>query len=207
VEALRTGEPVLALHARPEEDAVGAELAVAVPDQPGVLPAVAGVLALHRLTVRAADLRSLELPGRLGEALVLRWRVAAGYGSLPEGARLRADLVRALEGGLDVSAKLAEREAAYPRRRGVVPPPPRVTVVPGVSSLATVLEVRAPDAVGLLHRIGRALEDAGVRVRSAHVSTLGANAVDSLYVTSDEGKPLAPAEAAAVAEGLARALA
>ncbi|AXE23184.1 [protein-PII] uridylyltransferase [Streptomyces globosus] len=207
VEALRTGEPVLALHARPEEDAVGAELAVAVPDQPGVLPAVAGVLALHRLTVRAADLRSLELPGRLGEALVLRWRVAAGYGSLPEGSRLRADLVRALEGGLDVSAKLAEREAAYPRRRGVVPPPPRVTVVPDVSSLATVLEVRAPDAVGLLHRIGRALEDAGVRVRSAHVSTLGANAVDSLYVTSAEGKPLAPAEAASVAEALARALA
>ncbi|CAL9554797.1 Bifunctional uridylyltransferase_uridylyl-removing enzyme [Streptomyces sp. enrichment culture] len=207
VEALRTGEPVLALHARPEEDAVGAELAVAVPDQPGVLPAVAGVLALHRLTVRAADLRSLELPGRLGEALVLRWQVAAGYGSLPEGSRLRADLVRALEGGLDVSAKLAEREAAYPRRRGVVPPPPRVTVVPEVSSLATVLEVRAPDAVGLLHRIGRALEDAGVRVRSAHVSTLGANAVDSLYVTSAEGKPLAPAEAASVAGAVARALA
>ncbi|MFJ2819579.1 [protein-PII] uridylyltransferase [Streptomyces toxytricini] len=207
VEALRTGEPVLALHPRPEEDAVGAELAVAVPDQPGVLPAVAGVLALHRLTVRAADLRSLELPGRLGEALVLRWRVAAGYGSLPEGSRLRADLVRALEGGLDVSAKLAEREAAYPRRRGVVPPPPRVAVVPEVSSLATVLEVRAPDAVGLLHRIGRALEDAGVRVRSAHVSTLGANAVDSLYVTSAEGKPLAPAEAASVAEAVARALA
>ncbi|MFE2253041.1 [protein-PII] uridylyltransferase, partial [Streptomyces lavendulae] len=36
VEALRTGEPVLALHARREEDeAVGVELVVAVPDQPG----------------------------------------------------------------------------------------------------------------------------------------------------------------------------
>ncbi|MEU2392212.1 [protein-PII] uridylyltransferase [Streptomyces sp. NPDC007369] len=206
VEALRTGEPVVALHARDEEDAVGVELAVAVPDQPGVLPAVAGVLALHRLTVRAADLRALELPDHLGEALVLRWRVAAAYGSLPEAARLRADLVRALDGSLDVSAKLADREAAYPRRRGVVPPPPRVTVVPDVSSLATVLEVRAPDGVGLLHRIGRALEGAGVRVRSAHVSTLGANAVDSLYVTSAEGKPLDPADAAAVADTLAAAL-
>ncbi|MFK0257173.1 [protein-PII] uridylyltransferase [Streptomyces sp. NPDC090445] len=206
VEALRTGEPVLALHTRHEEDAVGVELAVAVPDQPGVLPAVAGVLALHRLTVRAADLRALELPDHLGEALVLHWRVAAEYGSLPEAARLRADLVRALDGSLDVSAKLADREAAYPRRRGVVPPPPRVTVVPDVSALATVLEVRAPDAVGLLHRIGRALEGAGVRVRSAHVSTLGANAVDSLYVTTVEGKPLDPADAATVAEGLAAAL-
>ncbi|MCX5375594.1 [protein-PII] uridylyltransferase [Streptomyces sp. NBC_00091] len=207
VEALRTGEPVLALHARREEDdAVGVELVVAVPDQPGVLPAVSGVLALHRLTVRAADLRFLELPDLAGEVLVLRWRVAAEYGALPQAARLRTDLVRALDGSLDVPAKLADREAAYPRRRGVVPPPPRVTVVPEVSSLATVLEVRAPDAVGLLHRIGRALESAGVRVRSAHVSTLGANAVDTVYVADADGKPLPVAEAAALAARVEAAL-
>ncbi|MFF3647113.1 [protein-PII] uridylyltransferase [Streptomyces sp. NPDC002181] len=207
VEALRTGEPVLALHARQEEDdAVGVELVVAVPDQPGVLPAVAGVLALHRLTVRAADLRSLELAELAGEVLVLRWRVAAEYGALPEAARLRTDLIRALDGSLDVPAKLADREAAYPRRRGVVPPPPRITVVPEVSSLATVLEVRAPDALGLLHRIGRALESSRVRVRSAHVSTLGANAVDSLYVVDPDGKPLSPASAAALAAALEAAL-
>ncbi|MFD5418238.1 [protein-PII] uridylyltransferase [Streptomyces sp. NPDC127069] len=207
LEALRTGEPVLTLHARQEEDdAVGVELAVAVPDQPGVLPAVSGVLALHRLTVRAADLRFLELPEHLGEVLVLRWRVAAEYGALPQAARLRTDLVRALEGSLDVPAKLAAREAAYPRRRGVVPPPPRVTVVPDVSPLATVLEVRAPDAMGLLHRIGRALESAGVRVRSAHVSTLGANAVDTVYVVDPDGKPLPPAAASAVASRIQSAL-
>ncbi|MFF7081627.1 [protein-PII] uridylyltransferase [Streptomyces lavendulae] len=207
VEALRTGEPVLMLHARrEEEEAVGVELVVAVPDQPGVLPAAAGVLALHRLTVRAAELRFLELPDRLGEALVLRWRVAAEYGALPEAARLRTDLVRALDGSLDVPARLADREAAYPRRRGVVPPPPRVAVVPDVSSLATVLEVRAPDAVGLLHRIGRALESRRVRVRSAHVSTLGANAVDTLYVVDTDGKPLSRADAAALAAAVETAL-
>ncbi|MGW1763186.1 [protein-PII] uridylyltransferase [Streptomyces sp. NPDC002073] len=219
VEALRTGEPVLALHARTEAEddpadvaeaadaaEVGVELVVAVPDQPGVLPAVAGVLALHRLTVRAADLRSLELPDLPGEVLVLRWRVAAQYGSLPQAARLRADLVRALDGSLDVPARLADREAAYPKRRGVLPPPPRVTVVPDVSSLATVLEVRAPDAVGLLHRIGRALEAGGVRVRSAHVSTLGANAVDTVYLTGTDGKPLGTEDAQALAAAVQSAL-
>ncbi|MGW4703925.1 [protein-PII] uridylyltransferase, partial [Streptomyces sp. NPDC004285] len=98
MEALRTGEPVLALHARDEQpvdeerpEPVGVELLIALPDRPGVLPAVAGVLALHRLTVRAADLRAVELPGGLGSGpvLVLDWRVAAEYGSLPEAARLR----------------------------------------------------------------------------------------------------------------------
>lgn len=66
-------------------------------------------------------------------------------------------------------------------------PPPRVTVAAAGSRLATVIEVRAQDAPGLLHRIGRALEQSAVRVRSAHVSTLGANAVDAFYVTGAEG--------------------
>ncbi|MDT9683860.1 [protein-PII] uridylyltransferase [Streptomyces sp. TRM76323] len=217
VEALRTGEPVLALHAQQEAaeeggepEPVGVELLIALPDQPGVLPAVAGVLALHRLTVRSADLRAIELPTELGPAgtvLVLNWRVAAEYGSLPQAGRLRADLVRALDGSLDVAARLAERDAAHPRRRGVQAPPPRVTVAPADSAArATVLEVRAQDAPGLLHRIGRALEGAEVRVRSAHVSTLGANAVDAFYVTDLKGAPLPPQEALGTAGEVERAL-
>ncbi|MFF2773664.1 [protein-PII] uridylyltransferase [Streptomyces sp. NPDC058052] len=215
VEALRTGEPVLALHTRDEQpldpdepEPIGVELVIALPDQPGVLPAVAGVLALHRLTVRAADLRAVDLPTGLGtgSVLVLDWRVAAEYGSLPQGHRLRADLLRALDGSLDIPARLAEREAAYPRRRGVQAPPPRVTVAPAESRLATVLEVRAQDAPGLLHRIGRALEGAAVRVRSAHVSTLGANAVDTLYVTRPDGSLLPDEEAIDLARTLEEAL-
>ncbi|MER7909699.1 MULTISPECIES: [protein-PII] uridylyltransferase [unclassified Streptomyces] len=217
IEALRTGEPVLALHTRDEHAAdpdapapepVGVELVIALPDRPGVLPAVAGVLALHRLTVRAADLRAVDLPTGLGtgSVLVLDWRVAAEYGSLPEAARLRADLVRALDGSLDIPARLAEREAAYPRRRGLTAPPPRVTVAAADSRLATVIEVRAQDAPGLLHRIGRALEGAAVRVRSAHVSTLGANAVDTLYVTRPDGSLLPPEEAVDLARALETAL-
>jgi [protein-PII] uridylyltransferase len=224
VEAFRTGGPVLSLRAQteaPAEDSddrgekdekadpepLGVELLIAVPDQPGVLPAVAGVLAMHRLTVRTAELRALDLPdGVEGSVLLLDWRVAAEYGSLPQAARLRADLVRALEGSLDIAGRLAERDAAYPRRRGVVAPPPRVTVAAAASRHATVIEVRAQDAPGLLHRIGRALEDARVRVRSAHVSTLGANAVDAFYVTASDGAPLPGDDAASVARKLEETL-
>ncbi|WP_206296058.1 HD domain-containing protein, partial [Streptomyces sp. SID10115] len=218
VEAYRTGGPVLSMRADsgiPAEDGpepLGVELVVAVPERPGVLSSVAGVLALHRLAVRTAELGSVTLPsdigsGAGGSVLLLSWRVAAEYGSMPQAARLRADLVRVLDGSLDVEARLAEREAAYPRRRGTVAPPARVTVAPAASRLATVIEVRAQDAPGLLHRIGRALEAAGVAVRSAHVSTLGANAVDAFYVTGADGAPLAGETAAGVArevEGVLR---
>ncbi|WP_051831815.1 [protein-PII] uridylyltransferase [Streptomyces violens] len=221
------------------QEPVGVELLIAVPDRPGILPATAGVLAVHRLTVRAADLRVMPLPdelsgaaeqGRDGRAapraeaeprpvtgtgsaaarrpmLLLSWRVAAEYGSLPQAVRLRADLVRALDGTLDIPARLAERERAYARRsRRLQAPPPRVTVAPGGSRSATVIEVRAQDAQGLLYRIGRALEDAGVTVRSAHVSTLGANAVDAFYVTDPDGSPLPPDTATEVAQAVERAL-
>ncbi|MFI9027190.1 [protein-PII] uridylyltransferase [Streptomyces sp. NPDC053560] len=231
-----------------DPEPVGVELLLAVPDRPGILPATAGVLAVHRLTVRAADLRVMPLPESLygtetgatdstgnsatggtkdctkGSAggsvvdgapravtrrpmLLLSWRVAAEYGSLPQAVRLRADLVRALDGTLDIPARLAERERAYARRsRGLQAPPPRVAVAPGGSRSATVIEVRAQDAQGLLYRIGRALEDAGVTVRSAHVSTLGANAVDAFYVTDADGSPLPPATATEVAQAVERAL-
>ncbi|WP_405569869.1 [protein-PII] uridylyltransferase [Streptomyces phaeochromogenes] len=216
IEAARTGGPVLALRAQTEPpteppteelsgdpEPLGVELLIAVPDQEGVLPAVAGVLAMHRLTVRTAELRALDLPdGVSGSVLLLNWRVAAEYGSLPQAARLRADLVRALDGSLDITGRLAERDAAYPRRRGIVAPPARVSVAAAASRLATVIEVRAHDAPGLLHRIGRALENAHVRVRSAHVSTLGANAVDAFYVTGPDGSPLPGEQAASVARAL-----
>ncbi|MGW7545565.1 [protein-PII] uridylyltransferase, partial [Streptomyces sp. NPDC054770] len=219
IEAFRTGAPVLALRAQTEPAAtdeapagdpepLGVELIIAVPDQPGVLPAVAGVLAVHRLTVRTAELRALQLPSDVddGTVLLLNWRVAAEYGSLPQAARLRADLVRALDGSLDIGGRLAERDAAYPRRRGRVAPPPRVTVASAASRHATVFEVRAQDAPGLLFRIGRALEDAGVRVRSAHVSTLGSNAVDAFYVTGTDHAPLPAEEATSVARKLEETL-
>ncbi|MBY8879441.1 [protein-PII] uridylyltransferase [Actinacidiphila acidipaludis] len=207
IEAARTGGPVLALRARTEpgtdgeeqDRKLGVELLLAVPDRPGLVAQAAGVLALHRLTVRAADLRSFDPVGE-GQVALLGWRVSAEYGALPEATRLRADLARAFDGSLDIEARLAEREAAYPRRRGITAPPPRVTVAPGhTSQTATVLEVRAHDAPGLLHRIGLALAATGVTVRSARISTLGADAVDAFYVVGKDGGALPSARAAEVA--------
>ncbi|MDI5966896.1 [protein-PII] uridylyltransferase [Streptantibioticus silvisoli] len=217
VEAARTGHLCLALHAETEPPAdgtepgdgtepVGVRLLLAVPDRPGLLPAAAGVLALHRLTVRTADLSRVD-PIGAGPVTLLSWRVAAEYGSLPEAARLRADFTRAFDGSLDIGSRLAEREAAYPRRRGVPAPPPRVTVASGTSELATVIEVRAHDAPGLLHRVGRALEDTpGVSVRAARISTLGADVVDAFYLVGPDGSPLPGDRAREVAKAVEKAL-
>jgi [protein-PII] uridylyltransferase len=211
VEAARSGEPALELRPATGQDGragepMGVALSLAVPDRPGLLGTVAGVLALNRLTVRSLTLCELD-PIGAGPVLLFSWRVVAEFGEVAGQDRLRADLRRALDGSLDTGRRLAERDAAAPRRRGITPPPPVVAVAPGdASATATVLEVRAHDAPGLLHRIGRALDAAGARVRTAHVSTLGADAVDAFYLTDAAGLPLAPDAARALAEQVQEAL-
>ena len=73
-------------------------------------------------------------------------------------------------------------------------PAPKVSLVDDASDTATVVEVRAHDAPGLLWRVGRALGECGLDVRAARVETLGAEAVDVFYVTDGEGKPLGDTE-------------
>ncbi|TSB21526.1 hypothetical protein FNJ62_18315, partial [Streptomyces benahoarensis] len=85
-------------------------------------------------------------------------------------------------------------------------PPPTVTVAPGTSRTATVIDVRARDSHGLLHRVCRALESTGATVRGARVSTLGASAVDAFYLTDGAGTPLTGERARAAARAVRRAL-
>jgi [protein-PII] uridylyltransferase len=160
-----------------------AEITVIAPDRPGLLWRIAGVLASHRLAVRGANATSV------GATAVSVFGVAPEFGELPDVTLLSADLRRMLDGRLDVAARL-DRRARAGAPRSVVIPPPRVTLIDDASDTATVVEVRAHDAPGLLWRVGRALGDCGLDVRAARVETLGAEVVDVFYVTGTDGKPL-----------------
>jgi [protein-PII] uridylyltransferase len=98
-----------------------------------------------------------------------------------------------LLGRLDVEDRLERRARAVPPR-GAVVPAPKVTLVDDASETATVVEVRAHDAPGLLWRMGRALGECGLNVRAARVETLGAEVVDVFYVTDEDGLPLTDRE-------------
>jgi [protein-PII] uridylyltransferase len=171
---------------------------IAAPDRPGLLAASAAVLTMHRLTVRTAAVRTINGTG------LQAWTVAPQFGDAPAAATLRADLIRALDGSLDVAARLARRSAA-PRREPTAPP--QVLVADGASDASSVIEVRAHDTPGLLYSVSSALTTLGVSVVSARVHTLGADAVDVFYLQSADGSPLSPARAREIASGVAQALA
>ena len=93
---------------------------------------------------------------------------------------------------LEIGERLSERERIYPLRRGSAAhlPGSDVTVDNEASETATVLEIRALDEIGFLHRITRALFDAGLDVVSARVSTLGEMVVDAFYVRESGGSKI-----------------
>ncbi|HLZ38860.1 MAG TPA: [protein-PII] uridylyltransferase [Mycobacteriales bacterium] len=157
---------------------------VVAPDRRGLLAASAGVLALHRLEVRSADAFPLA-----GQAVAV-FRVAARFGGPPDPTLLAADLRRALAGASTLGERLAARDRACRPPPGL--PPPAVFVLDDASESATVVEVRAHDAPGLLHRIAGALAGCGACVRAARVATLGAEVVDAFYVTDGRGAKLDP---------------
>jgi [protein-PII] uridylyltransferase len=70
---------------------------------------------------------------------------------------------------------------------------------------ASIVEVRAGDRAGLLHRLTAALAAEGLDVTAARVETLGGDAVDSFYVCSPGGSPLDAGQRARVEQALVAA--
>ncbi len=183
---LRAEEIALAAGREPAVMAAGSEVTVVAPDRPGLLWQAAGVLASHRLAVRSANATSC------GDMAVIAFTVAHQYGEPPDAVLVTSDLRRALTGQLDVAQRLRRREQAAARPVAGAAPP-TVTLVDDASHTATVVEVRAHDAPGLLWRIGRALGECGLDLRAARAETLGAEAVDVFYVVDADGEPVTDA--------------
>lgn len=179
-----TGKPQVMLHST-ESAEEPATVLVALPDRPGALSLAAGVLALHSLEVHVAEVGTHEA------VAVATFTVSPRFGRLPDPAVLRGDLVRALEGGLNLVEALERKERDYAKPVGAQERvPPRVLWFDDEATGAVVLELRGADRIGLLFRVAAALEQCKVDVRWAKVATLGASVVDS-FCLDEAGGPAA----------------
>jgi [protein-PII] uridylyltransferase len=84
--------------------------------------------------------------------------------------------------------------------------PPIVEVRPDASRASLVLEIRTSDRPGVVHRVLTTLAGLGLTVASAHVSTLGPQAVDVFYVQEVGGVRPTEERAAAAAHAVRTAL-
>ncbi len=79
---------------------------------------------------------------------------------------------------------------------------PTVVVRPEASDQATVIEVRAADRLGVIYLVSAVLAELGMSVRSAHISTLGPQAVDVFYVQEPDGAALSAVRASGAATAI-----
>lgn len=161
------------------------EIEIVAKDQTGLLSAVAGLMTISRLNVRSAKTRTTN------EVAVMRWIVELDANAqMPTSEKLLDQLKKAISGDLDLGRKIDERIDNYRKYPGIPTPPPVVFASNDLATNATIIEVRMHDRPGILFSVARAISRFGVDIKSAIVSTLGAEAFDTLYVTDLSGQPL-----------------
>jgi [protein-PII] uridylyltransferase len=185
----------LSLEIFPRGDVLDIE--IVSPDRVGLLSAVTAVFTVVRLDVRSAKTRTVD-----GIA-VMNWIVNVDINVPTPSREGLLDLIeRSLVGTEDLRIRIEERIRSYRRRPGILVPPPVVSAITQIVTDATIIEVRMHDRPALLYTVTTAISEFGVDIRGAIVSTLGAEAFDTLYVTDLNGAPLAPDQALDLADRL-----
>ncbi|MEO6468105.1 MAG: ACT domain-containing protein, partial [Acidimicrobiia bacterium] len=155
--------------------------AVGAPDRPGLLAGVAGALAIEGFDILSADGQTLP-NGRAAEVFVGTDR----FDRLGDAAgRNRAALTiqGVLSGHISAADAIQARQSTYGQPAvATADERVRVRVAQDESDDATVVEVYAPDEIGLLATIASVFTEQALDVRVARVATTGEQAVDVFYV-------------------------
>ncbi len=165
---------------RIESQPGGLQLIIAVRDRLGLFGDTAGLLASHGIQVRSAVLHTVE------GISVNTWRVDKQVASdLPDPAYLVQQLERLDAGDTGVLESVRRREVRAARQEPGAAP--FLELIEDASESAAVIEVRAGDRAGLLWALGHSLARIRLSIRSAHISTLAGQAIDTFYVTEADG--------------------
>jgi [protein-PII] uridylyltransferase len=168
-------------------------ITICVVDRPGTLARSAGVFALHRAPVLAAQAYSTS------EHLALQRFLVLAAPDDPRWDALIADLEAAYGGRLALEARVERKALDY---MPSAPLEADVRVLSEASEHSTVIEVRAGDALGLLYAITSAIADLDLDIHTAKVDTLGERVVDAFYVRTSWGTKLESAQVDEVTEAI-----
>ena len=179
----------------------GYSIEIISPDKPGLLSLVAGVINTSRLDVRSARTKTH------GSSAVMKWVVTPEpHAPVVTAQNLRSEIEKAFNDASHIQDRLIAKAQAYASIPSIPVPDPVVEFYNDGATEATIIEVRSHDRPGLLFRIGAGITQSKVDIRSAIVTTLGAEAIDTLYVTELTGGPLSDERANEVASRLLQLL-
>ncbi len=172
-------------------------IVVALPDRPGILAQIAGVLLADHLEVMAVD--ALTVAGVAVESIV----VAPLRHTEPNWHRIRSRLEEALGDPNLVPQLVGQAVNTYSNREKRRTVESRVVIE---KRHVCLVEVRSADRLGLLYQLASHIAGHGLSIEAARVQTLGPDVVDTFYITDSEGGVPAEAVLDALYEGLSALL-
>ena len=177
------------------------KLDLVAPDSTGLFSVVAGTLNILRFDIRAAKTRTI------GQSAVMSWILNLDqFAKLPTAEEISNSINAGLNDIEVLRGKIDAKIRSYAPLPGVAVPPPQVEIIEEMDSSATIIEIRSHDRPALLFKIGSAIKELNIDIRSVIASTLGAEAIDTLYVTEISGEKLSSERAEQVLSGIRLAI-
>jgi [protein-PII] uridylyltransferase len=158
-------------------------------DSPGILSKFCGVM-----TANDANILNAEVFTRRDGIVIDKFRVVE-FGSntaLSEDhcSRINRDVTEVMEGRAEIAHLIERQRMRWKRRTRIINPNTRCDVTFEDHPQFTIIDVYAPDTLGLLYRITETISRLGLNISFAKIATRVDGIVDSFYLLDTNGKKL-----------------
>lgn len=188
------------------------EIILSTSDVPGTLAKIAGTISSAGLNIVSANIVTTSSGRTLDIFLVhLAHSPAGPFHRADSTALTKPDRIQKLEENLRLvlDGKLNVEELLEKKiRENRLPPRPTptvdtsVTIHQNLSDTFTVLEVTAPDQIGLLYTITHTLWKNGINTHLSKIDSLGNQVIDTFYIEDIKGGKISAEKAATLTHAL-----
>ena len=168
------------------------QLGICTRDRRGTFRQITGVLASENANIMSAEIETRH-DGLVIDAVNLTDETSRKNLSLEQRERIIEALEGVWSGKVDFEAAIQKQEEAHPQRTGRRSLSPKIVIDNNGSSLATIIDIRTQDQVGLLYAISDTFYNLKLDIRIAKITTEGFTAMDSFYVTDENGHKITDA--------------
>lgn len=182
-------------------------ITIAAPERIGFFATVSGAFAAKNISIVEAQIHTLE--GHLAlDTLTVSGNLSL-FSDPASLSRFESELADLLEEKKDIKEMVARRTRYLKQERApsMSMPEPQVIILDHLSETNSVVEIWAPDRIGLLYDITRTLARLKLDITSAKISTEGPTAINVFYITTESGGKVETQEAhTSLRESLIRAI-
>ena len=172
----------LYIDTRVDEEFEYTEITVYTPDHPGIFSQIAGAVALLGATIMDAKIVTMS-DGMVMDSFSILDINNQAYNQPRKLERLKERIIESLSGKIYLKKELAKlRKSHMSRKEDSFNVAPRIIFDNKASTTDTVIEVNGRDRIGFLYEVTSAINELGLKINSAHITTYGEHVVDTFYI-------------------------